>query len=238
MKKIILLNSLLSLIILPIFSQKKTKTENPKLLSSKIIEGMEFRNISGRHVGIGDGIYFSENRKTTIQTDTLGFEVKPLREASPDGASDDELKKYWNELSELHSQINVFKKQLKKSYITVKAFKKAYSRSDQSDFKLYEDIHGLLSDLQNLGTEVYGSPSKREVGEKKKETFYTRFSKVYRSAKSNMYGPTGNLYNSLQIAIKEFASIQAKLEEIRMEDIPSISYRYKEIGAPDIEGVE
>jgi hypothetical protein len=238
MKKIILLISLFSLIILPIFSQKKTKTENPKLLSSKIIEGMEFRNISGQHVGIGDGIYLSENRKTPILTDTLDFEVKPLREASLEGASVDELKKYWDELSELHSQINVFIKQLKKSYVTAEAFKKAYVRSNQTDFELYEDIHKLMSDIQNLQAEVYGSPSKREVGEKKKETFYTRFYKVYRSAKSNMYGPTGKLYSSLQIAVKEFEIIQSKLEKIRTEEIPLISSRLKEVGAPDVEGVE
>ena len=100
---------------------------------------------------------------------------------------------------------------------------------------IYEKIHNTNKELDTIERKLYGSKSKREVGQKNDPNINQRV--WYAMGGTNTsYGPTKTQKESFEIASEEFSKIRVEVEQITTVVIPEIEKQVIESGVPWIEG--
>ncbi len=171
----------------------------------------------------------------TVLSDTVSFEVKPLRERSLKGADPQSVADFWKELDNFNATVREFELNLENTRKKVSAMTEAYRRASSPNPEIRKELHDLLLSLKSIRKEIYGSPAKREVGEKNHPTLRSRMRAVISGVSQSTYGPTPTHLQTFEIAKADFESLSQKLTKIRKESVPKLMSSLEEIGAPVIE---
>lgn len=197
------------------------------------------RRISGPLVAPGKYMAFLskeiDGNLSTI-SDTVEFEVAPLRKGVLPGSGFDEVAAFWNDLSGVQSEISAFNLSLSNNMKKVKAMYTALERSGTSSPALVSQLHKLRNELLSIEKSLEGSTAKNEIGEKGKPTISQRLFVASMGTSNSTYGPTPTHKRSLEIAKTEFALLKTSYDKIINETIPNLEKLLKDTGAPIIEG--
>lgn len=177
-----------------------------------------------------------ENGKTTVLSEAVPFEVKPLYKGALDGNSFAKTEAYRQEMIALQKSVSALSKTLSNTGKRIQAMQEALSRSYASTGKLDSILYTLKVDLDLLDKKLNGSKSKREVGEKDNPTLRHYYRVAMSGATNGTYGPTTLHRENLGIASAELKEIKAELEDINEVRIPMVEKLLNEAGAPWIEG--
>jgi photosystem II stability/assembly factor-like uncharacterized protein len=163
--------------------------------------------------------------------------VKPLREGALEGASHEETLAFRNDISEMQRAIGALNLSLNETLKKVKLMETSLKNASFKPGTLNEQLHNLKMQLTDIQTELSGSSSKNEIGEKNPPTIGERISLVALGTANSTYGPTQTHRESLEIAREEFTGVKQNFEQIAEEQIPQLLTKLFEAGAPWIEGM-
>jgi hypothetical protein len=172
----------------------------------------------------------------TILSDTIDFEVVPLRKGTLKGSDYKEVARFWRELSSFRADLQLLRmnfEELKKKSI---AMQKALKRADVLDSELNKKIYELKRDLLKIENDAFGSPSRNEVGEHNPPNISDRLRAVSSGVMNSTYGPTKMHKKTFEIAKKEYKRLFNLVMDVKNNRVPVLEKSLKEIGAPYIEG--
>ncbi len=162
------------------------------------------------------------------------FEVTPLYEGALEGASPEEFIAYRERLTKLQKRLSAATLALSNGRSKLAALKTALARSGAEPGSLDERVHTVSKELTKLEKAMYGSPAKREIGERTAPTISSRLGVAYRGV-STTYGPTSLHKKSLQLAESHFEGTKDALRKVLDESLPALEKAIMETGAPMIE---
>lgn len=172
----------------------------------------------------------------TILSDTVDFDVEQLYKGALQGAKIKEVALFWKEVSDFQAKLAATYKVIQKTKAKASAMQRAVKKSNNKDTALTKQLHDLTMRISNLEKKIYGSPSKREVGEKNKPTINDRICVVITGVSYSTYGPTPTHKQSFDIAKKEYKTILNEITKIVEHDVTKLEEALKKAGAPYIEG--
>ncbi len=163
--------------------------------------------------------------------------VKPLREGALEGAPKNEVVAFWKDVSEMQRAIGALSASLQEAFKTLNLMESSLKNASFEPGALDAELHALRMELIEIRTELNGSSSKNEVGEKNPPDIRTRVSLVALGTANSTYGPTQTHRESLDIAAEEFVVIKNELEQLQNREIPQMLQKLSDAGAPWIEGM-
>jgi photosystem II stability/assembly factor-like uncharacterized protein len=169
-------------------------------------------------------------------SEPISFEVKQLREGALEGSTPEKTVAFWKEIQDLQGQISATSIELSHAIKKVKGMQLALSRTGKQPGELDGKLYQTSQDLQNIQEQLYGNPSKNEIGEKNNPTVRSRLRAATSGVENSTYGPTPTHERSLELAEKEYKELQKELNAIVKEKIPNLENQLKEAGAPEIKG--
>ena len=187
------------------------------------------------------GAYTAELSKridgfTTVISEPVSFSVNLMQTGTLNGTPADEILTFGKEVNKLmmaNSALNIVLGNTKRK---VAALRKALVVVDIQNDSLFSMIYQVNRNLIDLERKLYGSKSKREVGEKNNPTISGRLWNAMGGVQNTTYGPTQTQIESYDIAKAEFSIVKYELEKIVNNQIPNLEKLTMEMGAPWIEG--
>ncbi len=171
-----------------------------------------------------------------ILSDTVEFDVIPLKKPALKGADYNDVTQFWKKLADFNSDFQMLKINFDKIKKTSLAMQKALGRADKYDFELNKKIYNLKQDILNIEIDLYGSPSKNEVGEHNTPGIQDRLRVLISGVMNSTYGPTKMHKKTFEVAKKEYDRLLKKMMNIKNNRIPKLEKELKKVGAPYIEG--
>jgi hypothetical protein len=159
-----------------------------------------------------------------------------MRVGSLKGATPEETVAFWEETQDLLKSTSAASVALSEAMQKVDLLEKALARTSIEPAILLKKIHDLRASLQVLDEDMNGNKSKQSVGESDPLSVNDRLNYALRGSSNSTYGPTATMRKSLAIANEQFVGLRARLEDIRMVQIPAIEKTLIDAGAPWIEG--
>jgi photosystem II stability/assembly factor-like uncharacterized protein len=175
-----------------------------------------------------------ENGKLSVLTDTVVFNLVPMQQGSLQGPGFDEISTFNMEIGHLQAESSLFFQKFAKAQRTANAMKTALTSTYINDKELTLAIYELNNQLAAMQKQIYGSPSKSEIGEKDTPGLNRKLSMVLRGSRNTSYGPTGTIKRMLDVVKREFAQMQQGFDKIQAATIPELLKRLKDAGAPPI----
>ncbi len=172
---------------------------------------------------------------TTFLTDSVVFEVVPLRDGALKGSSFDEIAAFRKEIEDFSESVTALQITLNKDKTKVDGMQKVLLRTPAVPGTLDSLVHQLKQDLIALDEKMNGNSAKREIGEKTDPTILSRMYVAMSGARTT-YGPTPMQKQSLVIAKSEYEDFKTKLNDIHDRRIPETEKLMKKAGAPWMEG--
>ena len=163
------------------------------------------------------------------------FKVKPLRPGALPSKDIAEIKAFRAELSEMRSTISSVNYAMDNAMKKLKAMKKAAERTTGDNTNIIRSIHNANQSLKALDLNVNGDNTPRDIGERTKPNFRSRFYVSTNGARGS-YGPSKMHKENWEMAKAEFANIEGELRIMVEETIPGIEQELIRMGAPWIEG--
>jgi len=179
----------------------------------------------------------AEQGEVTTLSDPVEFEVAPLREGTLEGASDEEIASFRDNLESFQQDLTTAPNTPEEQVDKVESMQAALSRAEEEAPDLMRRLYETRMTLLELREEMEGSEAKNEIGERNPPTPTDRLFVGYR-ALSTTYGPTETHNETLETGRRELADIQQRLDTIAESTIPSLEQALDAAGAPPIEGME
>ncbi len=190
-----------------------------------VIPGRYYASLSKRIDGINKPI-----------SDTVMFNVVSIQDGSIKGSSPEDILAFGRDVERLKTANYALNTVVDNTKRKLAAMNKAMGSIGVSNDSIYDGIFALNAQLDDIQQKLYGSKSKKEVGQKTDPTFSERIWNAVGGTQNISYGPTKTQRQSLQIATVEFETIRLEVEEMVNIKIPLLEDRLVEIGAPWIEG--
>jgi len=175
-----------------------------------------------------------EEGEVTPLSDPVQFEVTPLREGTLDGASDDEIAAFREELESFQQSLTTTSNALEAQIEKVEAMQAALSRAEEEAPDLAGRIYDTRQNLLEMRELLEGSEAKNEIGERNPPTPSDRLFVGYR-ALGTIYGPTEMHKQTLETGRRELADIERRLAKITDGVMPELEQALNAAGAPPIE---
>ncbi len=172
--------------------------------------------------------------EVTELSDPVTFEVEPLREGTLEGASDEEIASFREELETFQQNLQRTSNTLDEQIDKVHALQTALARAEGDAPDLVSSLHDVRSQLLDLREEMEGSEAKNQIGERNPPTPSDRLFVGYR-ALGTTYGPTEMHRQTLAAGRSELADIQNQLDELAEQVVPELERQVRAAGAPPIE---
>jgi photosystem II stability/assembly factor-like uncharacterized protein len=177
----------------------------------------------------------TEHGEVTELSDPITFEVTPLRDGELEGASNQEIAAFREQVISLQQEISTVSNTLQEQMDTIQSMRTALSRASQEAPDLVTRLHETRMRLLELNETMNGSEAKDEIGERTPPSPRSRMFVGYR-ALSTTYGPTEMHRETVQIGQRELEDIQSELSEIEDTVMPELRSALDAAGAPPIEG--
>ena len=152
-----------------------------------------------------------------VITDLAGpksFTVKRLYDGALKRADDEKQIAFTNEVINLQKSLTAAAIKLSNASKKVNALQAAAIKTSSDNTDILAKIYNVKQKLFDLDETMYGNRSKNEVGEKNNPTIMDRFYNAYGSSSRSTYGPTPTHIKSLEIAKKQFADFEIRLEQV------------------------
>jgi photosystem II stability/assembly factor-like uncharacterized protein len=175
--------------------------------------------------------------EVTQLTEPESIVVKPLRKGALEGPSQEETLAFRKNVSEMQRAFRALYISLDKAFGKVNQMEASLKNASFKPEALNDQLHDIKMKLTDIQTELRGSSSKNEIGEKSPLTIGSRILRVALGTANSTYGPTQTHRESLEIAKEEFAGLKQDFEQIAEEQIPQLLTELFEAGAPWIEGM-
>jgi hypothetical protein len=172
--------------------------------------------------------------EVTQLSEPVTFEVTPLREGTLEGASDEEIASFREQLEQFQQELERTSNTLEKQIDKVHALQTALVRAEDGTADLMERISDARSRLLKLREEMEGSEAKNQIGERNPPTTGDRLFVGYR-ALGTAYGPTEMHENAMAAGRSELSDVQNRLSELSEQVIPKLERAVRAAGAPPIE---
>jgi len=172
--------------------------------------------------------------EVTSLSEPVTFEVEPLREGTLEGASDQEIASFREELEQFQQELARTSNTLDAQIDKVHALQTALARAEQDAPELVERLHDARSQLLEIREEMEGSEAKNQIGERNPPTPSDRLFVGYR-ALGTTYGPTDLHESTMAAGRSELADIQGRLSELSEQVLPNLEQAVRAAGAPPIE---
>lgn len=163
----------------------------------------------------------------------VDFHVIRMKEGALKGMPQDEIAAFAKEVDALQQEVSLFNLNLKDLKNRVDAMETALSRSSEHPGELDERVFNLKQQILDMEVELYGNPSKLEIGEPGHPTIGERLNVAANGWRSSTYGPTQTHRRSYEIARDEFQAVKLRLEDM-VSIMPDLEQALKEAGAPPI----
>ena len=163
------------------------------------------------------------------------FEVMPLNSNSLKGASIAETTSFWKKYDATTREVTAAQYKIGNTINKVKAMDRALVQTPTSDSNLTSAYRSVVDKMNKLSSQMYGSATKRQIGEKTKPTVGDRLFAVSRVVGESTYGPTETSKDVLQLIDKEVNEMKSQLKNINV-DLNSIAEKIISVGGPIIEG--
>ncbi len=180
-------------------------------------------------------LYSQQNNEFKQLDDPVSFNVVPLRKGALEGPTAEEAKAFWAEFYKVRSDYQAISLKLKNSIKKIEGMRTAANRSAAKLGELDQEIESVRQGLMSLDTELYGSPSKRVIGEKTPYPVEDRLMFLLMGFSFTTYGPTETHKESLAVASQQLSTIKPKLSKY-LTQMDGLSQKLKEAGAPWVEG--
>ncbi len=185
------------------------------------------------------GIYsavlsLEEDGVVTPLSESVSFEVKPIRKGVLQGVDYTTINSYRNEIAQFELSFLSFKDELMQVENIVVGLKKALKRTPVIVKKFVSQLYEIESNINLLHDKFYGSPSRKEVGEKYPPTVELRL-RIAKRGLSTSYGPTGLHRSSFNMAKSMLKDLLPSLAELK-NNVMTLSEEMKSAGAPYIKG--
>ncbi|MCI4671808.1 MAG: glycosyl hydrolase [Bacteroidia bacterium] len=177
-----------------------------------------------------------EKGKSTQLAGPVDVKVERLGETALKGKSMEEVTAFWRQFEQLSRDVLTLSTRLSHTRKSSKNLLTAASRSSVGS-EVMERIAKLQQELDALDTQLNGNPAKNEIGEKVKPTIGARLFAVNRGISMSTYGPTPTHLMSVDIIMKEWQSINEKLNQLQSE-AKEIGSMIVKAGGPWIEGMD
>jgi photosystem II stability/assembly factor-like uncharacterized protein len=195
-------------------------------------------SLYARRLDVSPGTYTVRLQKRvggsiTDMAEPQSFEVKRIRENVLDNPIAGEREAYIDDLMALNFEIDqashAFEKSSKRLQTLIKAL--PYLREDQ--VALTSAVYALRDQMNKIDTQLEGSSSKAEVGEKDKVTLGYRMYFAANGLMGNSYGPTMLHMESFEMAKTMFSRMEPTMESF-VSDVEAISVKMEAAGAPRV----
>jgi hypothetical protein len=175
-----------------------------------------------------------QDGEETALSDSVSFDVEPLEEGTLEGASNQEIASFREELEGFQQELTSTSNTLDTHIDKVHALQTALARAEQRAPDLVERLDEARSRLLEIREEMEGSEAKAQIGERDPPTPTDRLFVGYR-ALSTTYGPTEMHRETIEIGQRELADIQERLTEVVDTTIPALEKEVEAAGAPPVE---
>ena len=173
--------------------------------------------------------------EVTELSEPITFDVVPLQNGAIEGASDEAIVEFRENLEafqqDLSQSTNTLRKQLEK----VNAMQRALERAEQETPELITRVNNTRLELLELNERMNGSEAKEQIGERTPPSPRDRLFTGYRALRTT-YGPTPMHREQIEIGKEELAEFNEELNRYANNLIPALLRDVQEAGAPPIEG--
>lgn len=175
-----------------------------------------------------------------VITDFAGeksFEVVPLNTNSLQGSAIGVTTSFWKKYDATTRDVTAIQYDLGNTINKVKAIERAIAQTPSSITILSTSYKSIVDKVNKLSSQMYGSATKRKIGEKTHPTIGDRLFAVSRVVGESTYGPTETSKEVLKIINTELIEMNSRLGNINV-DINSIAKSILNAGGPMIEGID
>jgi photosystem II stability/assembly factor-like uncharacterized protein len=172
----------------------------------------------------------------TVLSDPAPFVVERLHKGALDGAEDDDVATFLQEVAGLQRSVSAASLVLQNTLKKVDAMRTALSRTPAAPGDLDAQLHQLRQTLLEFDEQLNGSRAKQNAGERINPTIRRRLGFAMGGTGNSTYGPTPNIRKSLEIAAGQFSELKTVLEGIIDRQLPELERALMDAGAPWIEG--
>ena len=172
----------------------------------------------------------------TALSEPVTFTIKPLQKGALEGSTPDRTVAFWREIQKVQGLLSASSIELKHALKKVGSMQLALSRTEKQLDGLNTELYQIKQELLKVEVQMYGYKSKDEIGEKNNPTVRSRLRAATSGVENSTYGPTPTHERSLELAKKEYHSLQQELDVMVKDKIPAIEKQLKEAGGPDIKG--
>ena len=175
-----------------------------------------------------------------VITDFAGeksFEVVPLNTNSLQGSDIGVTTSFWKKYDATTRDVTAIQYDIGNTINKVKAIERAIAQTPSSITILSTSYKSIVDKMNKLSSQMYGSATKRKIGEKTHPTIGDRLFAVSRVVGESTYGPTETSKEVLKIINTELIEMNSRLGNINV-DINSIAKNILNAGGPMIEGID
>ncbi len=168
-------------------------------------------------------------------SEPMQFMVKPMHEGALEGAPHEEVAAFWRRYEAAMGHSSALALSLSDAMKRADALGVALARTPGASAELVAQLHDLKTALKELESEVNGSPSKREVGEKVRPTISSRLFTVQLGIARSTYGPTSTHRQQLSIVEDMMDGLTSQLSG-HIDQLHNIGRQIVALGGPWVEG--
>ncbi|MFT6338056.1 MAG: photosystem II stability/assembly factor-like uncharacterized protein [Halioglobus sp.] len=175
-----------------------------------------------------------------VITDFVGeksFEVVPLHSNSLPGSTIEETTSFWKKYDNTTRDVTATRFKMGNTITKVKAIERALAQTPSSNADLSTTYKSVVDKMNSVSNQLYGSATKRQIGEKTRPTIGDRLFAVSRVVGESTYGPTETSKEVLQIINTELREINSQLGDIKV-NISNLAKNILTAGGPMIEGID
>jgi photosystem II stability/assembly factor-like uncharacterized protein len=178
-----------------------------------------------------------QDGEATELSGPVTFDVEPLQDGTLEGASDEEIAAFREELETFQQDLTATANTLEEQIGTVEALQTALVRAESEAPSLVTALHDARARLLELREEMEGSEAKNQIGERNPPTPSDRLYVGYR-ALNTTYGPTAMHERTVEAGRSELADIRSQLNELAETVVPQLQQKVRAAGAPPIEDAQ
>jgi len=186
------------------------------------------------------GVYYAYLSKVNadgseqVLSDTIRFNLKRLYQSSLPGKNPDQITAFWQKTDDLQAKAVLLRQKFHKAKEAYKILEKAYFKAGKSNPEILKKLRESDQTVIKIGTQMFGSLAKNEVGEKTHPTLFDRLSKLNMSMQKSSYGPTGTDLKTLKIAEEEYQNLDRQIKDL-VNQLQQLQSRMKQLNIPYVE---
>lgn len=177
-----------------------------------------------------------ENGVSSNLSEKEYFQVKQMNTPTLDGASIQEVAAFWKEYDATNKKASALFSTTNQLKSKLELLSTALTRTPANTDKLSQDFNTLTENVNQLLSDVNGSPSRAKPGEKTNHAILgERLFALSLGINNSTYGPTDTHHASMDIVYLQLNSAASKLKTIQSE-ISRIADSIVQLGGPYIKG--